>query len=101
MAFIIVFGASLLLYRMLSVLSFKKREGKDSQGKPYACGEDVAGQAIQPDYRQFFPFVFFFTIMHVVAIFIATIPAMTAGSLLIDEIYILSAVIALFIIYRK
>ena len=35
--------------------------------------------SVQPDYGQFFPFAFFFTILHVVALMVATVPAGTCG----------------------
>ena len=40
----------------------------------YACGEPVTDHKSQPDYSQFFPFAWFFTIMHVVALIVATMP---------------------------
>ena len=48
--------------------------------KPYACGEDVPDHMIQPDYGQFFPFAFFFTILHVVALMVTTVPAATPAA---------------------
>ncbi len=37
----------------------------DTPGKlaPYACGEDMPSHLMQPDYSQFFPFAFFFTVI--------------------------------------
>ncbi len=69
--------------------------------KPYACGEDVPSGSIHPDYSQFFPFAFFFTIMHVVALMLTTIPAETIRSGGIVFIYIIGAVIGLFILFRR
>src|SRR5512136_2827834 len=42
--------------------------------KSYACGEDVPGQKVQFGYRLFFFIALFFTMMHVAALVIATIP---------------------------
>ena len=100
-AFLIVLTAGFLFYWLLSGLAFKRKARDDGQKKPYACGENVTQHRVQPDYSQFFPFVFFFTIMHVVTLFIATIPVITAGSLAIAVIYLLCAVIALSVLYRK
>jgi hypothetical protein len=40
----------------------------------YACGEDLPGIKIQFGYRLFFFIALFFTMMHVAALVIATIP---------------------------
>ena len=40
----------------------------------YACGEDMPGTKIQFGYRLFFFVALFFTIMHVAALVIATVP---------------------------
>jgi len=41
----------------------------------YACGEDIPGAKVQFSYRLFFYVGLFFTIMHVAALVIATIPS--------------------------
>ena len=41
----------------------------------YACGEDIPGVKVQFGYRLFFFIALFFTIMHVAALMIATVPA--------------------------
>ncbi|HWR23174.1 MAG TPA: NADH-quinone oxidoreductase subunit A [Feifaniaceae bacterium] len=48
--------------------------GRDSKKKldPYSCGETVPENQGQPEYSQFFHFAFFFTIMHVTVLMIAT-----------------------------
>ncbi len=43
--------------------------------RSYACGEDIPGAKIQFGYRLFFFVALFFTIMHVAALVIATVPA--------------------------
>jgi len=45
------------------------------KGEPYACGQDVPTGRIQPNYGDFFPFAFFFTIIHVTALVLGTVPA--------------------------
>ena len=42
--------------------------------KSYACGEDIPGAKVQFGYRLFFFIALFFTMMHVAALVIATIP---------------------------
>lgn len=41
----------------------------------YACGEDIPGVKVQFGYRLFFFIALFFTIMHVAALVLATVPA--------------------------
>lgn len=40
----------------------------------YACGENIPGIKVQFGFRLFYVFALFFTIMHVAALIIATIP---------------------------
>ena len=53
------------------------------------------------DYGQFFPFAFFFTILHVVTLVVATSPARTLQGLAIAIIYVLGAILGLFILFRR
>ena len=69
--------------------------------KSYACGEDVPTHLIQPDYTQFFPFAFFFTILHVIALIAATVPFETFETFTIAVIYILGAIVGLSILFRR
>jgi NADH-quinone oxidoreductase subunit A len=41
----------------------------------YACGEDYKTKKIEPDYKTFFPFAIFFTVIHVSGLMIATLAA--------------------------
>lgn len=78
-AFIIFLVLSMALMRFTRVVSAK---GKDSAGKEkaYACGQDTIINKVQPNYQEFFPFVFFFTIMHAAVLLIATMPANGIGT---------------------
>ena len=69
--------------------------------KEYACGEDLPTAMIQPDYSQFYPFAFYFTILHVVALMIATVPTATIETFLIAVVYILGAIIGLVVLYAR
>ena len=82
-AFLLILGVSVLFSRLLSALSFKGKEHNDEQGKAYACGEDISEHRVQVDYGQFFPFAFFFTILHVLALIVATMPIATIDSFFI------------------
>ena len=99
--FIIVLVLALYFSRLLSKLAFQTKDRPKGQSKSYACGEDIPDQMIELDYSQFFPFAFYFTILHVVALMIATVPAVKTGTLLIAFIYIIGAIIGLSVLYRR
>jgi hypothetical protein len=82
-------------------LAFKRRGERGALDKPYAGGEDVEKHRFQPDYAQFFPFAFFFTILHVVTLIVATAPARTLESLAVAGLYVLGALLGLFILFRR
>ena len=101
LAFIIIFLFSWLMSFVSSKLSMKSQNTNESKYKPYACGEDVVKHRLQPNYHQFFPFAFFFTIMHVVALLIATIPVHNYKISGIIVLFFLISVCGLFILFRK
>ena len=68
------------------------------KGEPYACGQEVATGRIQPNYEEFFPFAFFFTIMHVAALMICTVPADVVW---LAAPFLAIAVLAIIILFRK
>lgn len=74
--------------------------GSDAPGKckSYACGEEVPVNRAQPDYSQFFQFAFFFTIMHVIVLVVATDPA---GLSLMSGLYLTVTVVVLFMLFRR
>lgn len=100
-AFLILLATVTFLNYLFSKLALRKGKLSDEAKKAYSCGEEFSGHLIQPDYSQFFPFAFFFTVLHVVAMVIATIPAETIESLSIAVMYIVGAIIGLFILLRK
>jgi len=100
-AFIILLVASFILAIFLSKLLSSKHADSIGKGKPYACGEDVPVPMVQPDYSQFFQFALFFTIMHVVALILTTVPKESATSLGIAVVYLLGAIIGLLILFRR
>ena len=99
-AFIIILTVTFILSYLLSKLSYKVKPSEDST-KPYACGEDMPTSLIQPDYSAFFPFAFLFTILHVVALVVATAPIHTAGSFTMALIYVAGAITGLLILFRR
>jgi NADH-quinone oxidoreductase subunit A len=82
-------------------LSFKRTEAPGALAKPYAGGEDVKTHRVQVDYGQFFPFAFFFTILHVVTLIVATSPGRTLQSLAIGGVYVLGALLGMFVLLRR
>ncbi len=84
------------------VLGLRKKEPPPrGQLEPYACGEDVPDHRAQPDYSQFFPFAFFFTIMHVVALVVATVPR---GSPVVSGLaiaFLAAASVAVYVLFRR
>jgi NADH:ubiquinone oxidoreductase subunit 3 (subunit A) len=95
----------LLLVAALELWSFRAltARGKESKGKtkPYACGEDIDHHRLQPDYYQFFSVAFCFTILHVAAMIIATVPSGSLEISVLAVLFALSAGVGLAIFMRK
>ena len=75
-----------------------KGEESESKMKAYACGEDMAENKAQPDYSQFFKFAFFFTIIHVIVLVVATDPG---GLSITSAVYLGVTVLAVFMLLRR
>ena len=93
----------LLLLLSFGISLFSKKlaaRGADTVAKtqPYACGESMEENQGQPDYTQFFKFAFFFTIMHVVALMVATEPN---GISPVSGVYLGVTALALFMLFRR
>ncbi|MFZ0033899.1 MAG: hypothetical protein WAK60_02770 [Sedimentisphaerales bacterium] len=99
--FIIALLLVLCFSYLLSKLAFQQKDHPKGQAKSYACGENIPDQMIEVDYSQFFPFAFYFTILHVVALMIATVPTVKTATLLIALVYIVGAIIGLLVLYRR
>lgn len=97
LAFLLLLLVTWGLSKLAKRLSAK---GVDTPGKfmSYACGQDVKTGRIQPNYIEFFPMAFFFTIMHVAALTLATV---TADSIWLAILFIAVAVLALIILFRR
>jgi NADH:ubiquinone oxidoreductase subunit 3 (subunit A) len=97
----------LLILVVVSALAWLGSRGAPKDKEPpgakesYACGEDFQDHLIQPDYSQFFPFAFFFTILHVVALVIATVPTETLETFAMAVVYVAGAIIGLIVLLRK
>ena len=99
--FAMVLAFTILLSFLFSKLSFKKKETMEGTGKSYACGEDVQNHMAQPDYSQFFPFAFFFTLAHVATMMVTSVPLETAKTLIMAELYIVAVFVGLFILLKR
>jgi len=64
----------------------------------YGCGQRHVQDYVNPDYSQFFPFAFFFTIMHVLVLVVATAPY---DAPLLPIVYITSGILAMRIIFKR
>lgn len=97
LAFIVMLLLSMGISGMSSLFAAK---GTPYAGKEraYACGQNVDVNKIQPDYAEFFPIAFFFTIMHVAALIIATAPA---GEWVPAVLFIAVALLALKVLFRR
>ena len=101
-AFVIVLVLMALQLTSMGLVTFPKKLTRPAPGKekPYACGHDVEHR-VRPDYSQFFPFAFFFTLMHVVALVVATVPGGSLAAASLACLYLLASAIGLFILYRR
>ena len=102
LAFLIIFVFVWLQYAGLKIFSSGEKWPKEKgKTESYACGHDVKDSRVTTDYSQFFPFAFFFTIMHVVALVVATFPAGDREALGLGVGYLVSASISLFILFKR
>jgi NADH:ubiquinone oxidoreductase subunit 3 (subunit A) len=101
-AFLVVLAVFLVQLYLMSRVAWRGKSDGAGKTKAYACGEDVPDHKINPDYSQFFPFAFFFTIMHVVALILATVPAVAGrASYGLAAIFIVIALTSLFVLFRR
>jgi NADH-quinone oxidoreductase subunit A len=100
-SFSIILIATMLLSFCFSKLSFKGKKKSEGSGESYACGEDMYDHMVQPDYSNFFPFAFFFTLAHVGTLIITTVPVETIKSFDMAIVYIVGIIVGLSILFRK
>lgn len=91
--FIVIFLAGAKFFSLYSHRNVQRERGLES----YACGQREVRHYVNPDYRQFFPFAFFFTIMHVLALVVATA---SYEALLMPLVYIAAGILAMIIIFK-
>lgn len=91
--FLLFLGVGLLLYALGRKLA-PKTDMSGDKGTAYACGEDVPMKKAQLSYRLFFSLAIFFTVMHVGALVIATLP--TGPMAWLGGAYLVMIVLAIF-----
>ena len=103
LSFLVLLVLVVLHARGLSLLGPRKPAAFVPPGtaRPYACGEEVPDHRMQPDYAQFFPFAFFFTIMHMVALIVATVPRGSAAASGLAAGFVVSAAIGVWVLFRR
>ena len=74
LAFLFFLAAFYIIYFLAGRLA-PKVNAVGGKLKVYACGEDIPGAKLQFGYRLFFFIALFFTMMHVAALVVATVPA--------------------------
>jgi NADH:ubiquinone oxidoreductase subunit 3 (subunit A) len=99
--FIIILIVCWILSFLFSKLAIRSNKPAGGKGEAYACGEDTYNHLAQPDYSNFFPYAFFFTLAHVATLIITTGPVETVKSFVMAALYILGAIVGLFILLRK
>lgn len=96
-AFLIYIAIAYAIFKFGGYLGLKSRpEGEKL--KTYACGEDYPAANPQHSY-QFFYVAFFFTILHVVALMIATLPG--GNPALVGIGYLMAMVVTVFALLRR
>lgn len=95
--FLIIIIILLAGSRGFSKYSFRGKGG-EHQLDPYACGQRDVKNYVNPDYSQFFPFAFFFTIMHVLVLVVATAPF---NAPLLPVMFILSGLLSMVILFKR
>ena len=85
---------------MLSSARRTKRPPEKHSVDPYACGQskDAVSQYVNPNFKRMFYLAFFFTVMHVLAMIVATAPA---GHTLMPVAYICVGILSMLILFRK
>lgn len=90
-----------LASKAISVLCLRPAKHSKNEGTAYACGEDNYNNTVQPDYSHFFPYAFFFTMAHVAALVMTTVPLENLRVFSIAFVYLAGAAIGLYILFRK
>jgi NADH:ubiquinone oxidoreductase subunit 3 (subunit A) len=97
-AFMVFIGVGLLFY-VLGRAMAPRTNMTEAKGTPYACGEDAPMQKAQVSYRLFFSLAIFFTVMHVAALVVATLP--TGPIAWLGIVYLVIIMLSVFALVTK
>jgi NADH:ubiquinone oxidoreductase subunit 3 (subunit A) len=98
--FVLFTGVAFLIYKLGDVMAPTLKDA-GAKLEAYACGEPVPGQKWHVGYRLFFYAALFFTIMHVAALVIATIPGGSLAFALLGIIYLLMITLSIMALILK
>lgn len=102
--FVVVLISVLVQGRLADLLVVRPpghRPPPPGASKPYASGEDVRDHRAQPDFSQFFHFAFFFTLMHVLALVVATVPRGSGSAAALAAGFLACAAVSLLVLFRR
>jgi len=99
--FFLLLAFLMALSHFTEKIAYQNPNNPEGKTKAYACGEDVKEHRIKVNYSEFFPFAFFFTIMHVITLMIATSPENMKNVLGITILFMITAFLSIFIIFRR
>ena len=96
--FAVALGIGLLLYWLGRAMA-PKTNMTPGKATSYACGEDAPMQKAQVGYRLFYSLAIFFTVMHVAALVVTTLPSGPIAMLGI--VYLAIIMLAVFALVTK
>ena len=99
--FVLISIFTLIMFFLFNKLACKSSENPEGKFKSYACGEEPMEERRKPNYSQFFPLAFFFTIMHVVVLFVSILPMHIKTSLFIVFLFLIISFISITILFRE
>lgn len=94
----IFYAVILILLALFLGRSANNDIGSSHQRDPYASGQTDINHVVHPTYYKMFAYAFFFTVMHVLALVVATAPY---GVTLLPIVYIGIGILAMVILLRK
>ena len=101
LAFLLILAVSWGSSVLTSFLAYRRKLTAEGLEKSYTGGELVPTHRVQPDYSQFFPFAFFFTIAHVATLMIAAAPLTNISEIALTIAYVVTVIVGLFILLGR
>jgi len=95
--FALMFFSVAGLSKWLSKYATKKQSSKYSLD-PYACGQRDVENYVNPDYSQYYPYAFIFTVVHILILVVATAPADASA---LPILYIAAGILAVLIAFKR